>query len=230
MFIGVQMTQKTFSTPFFMSDASLQALERLGRPRHWKAGEVLAHYGQRLDSVYFCLDGQYRASLPTVDGQMAYLRNLSRGEAFGIPAVLGQVPFPLDVVCEEAGSTLSIERATLENLLRIHPELAMSVIKGLAMRVTEFYDMLEMQRLPTLRARILNCLLRLGQLNGHTDAEGNLCLHLTQQDISSAINASRQKTNLELKRMQSEGMLELGYRQLTLRAHVVRAAAIPAKV
>jgi CRP-like cAMP-binding protein len=101
-------------------------------------------------------------------------------------------------------------------MLRSEPDLAIGVIKSLATRVTEMFDVMEADLLPSLRARVYQRLQRLAQFNGRPDRFGHIELPLTQQDIAQSLNASRPKVQQELKRLETEGVIRLGYRRITL--------------
>ena len=48
------------------------------------------------------------------------------------------------------------------------------------------------------------------------DRLGRIELPLTQQDIAQSLNASRPRVQQELKRLEREGLIQLGYRRITL--------------
>lgn len=201
----------------FVLDAStIRTLLPAGVQRHWLAGDELASYGQRMDHVSVCLSGQYKVLLNGLEGQAHFMRRLMVGELFGVPSALAGTPFPTDVVCEEAGETLEIPSQALLELLRTKPELAIGVIKSLAIRITEMFDVMEADLLPSLRARVWQRLQRLAQLNGRLDRLGQVELPLSQQDIAQSLNASRPRVQQELKRLEREGVISLGYRRITL--------------
>ena len=204
---------------FVLDQTMVQTLEAVGFRKSWKAGDVLARYGQRVERVSVCLSGQYKVLLNSVDGHSHFLRRITAGELFGAPSALAGSPFPTDVVCEEAGKTLEIPRQALIQTLRTEPDLALGVIRSLGTRVAEMFDLMEADLLPSLRARVYQRLQRLAQFNGQPDRFGHIALPLTQQEIAQSVNASRRKVQQELKRMEREGILRLGYRRITLLHH-----------
>lgn len=201
---------------FVLDEPMVRTLMPVGARRRWHSGQLLASYGQRMEHVSVCLSGQYKVLLNSVDGHSHFLRLITAGELFGVPSALAGTPFPTDIVCEEPGETLDIARQALLHMLRQEPDLALSVIKSLATRVTEMFDMMEADLLPSLRARVYQRLQRLAQFNGRPDRLGHIELPLTQQDIAQSLNASRPRVQQELKRLESEGLIRLGYRRITL--------------
>ena len=144
------------------------------------------------------------------------MRFLGHGEVFGIPSVIAGALFPTDVLCDENGETLDIPRAAFEHAVRADPDLAMTLIKSLSVRITELFSVMEDDLLPALSDRVRQSLQRLARHNGQADKAGNTHLDLSQQDIAQAVNASRQKVHIELKRLEREGLIKLGYRSITL--------------
>jgi CRP-like cAMP-binding protein len=201
---------------FVLDESMLKPLEAVGFRKAWRVGQVLARYGQRMERVSVCLSGQYKVLLNSVDGHSHFMRRISAGELFGVPSALAGAPFPTDVVCEDAGETLEIPQQVLIEMLRSEPDLALGIIRSLATRVAEMFDLMEADLLPSLRARVYQRLQRLAQFNGQPDRFGHIALPLTQQEIAQSVNASRPKVQQELKRMEREGLLLLGYRRVTL--------------
>ena len=207
---GPQLSQS------ILDPAMIRTLMPVGIRRRWRNGDLLASYGQRMEHVSICLSGQYKVLLTSLDGQSHFMRLITEGELFGVPSALAGTPFPTDIVCEESGLTLDIPRSQLLVLLRQEPDLALSVIKSLATRVAEMFDVMEADLLPSLRSRVYKRLQRLAQFNGRPDRLGHIELPLTQQDIAQSLNASRPRVQQELKRLEREGVIRLGYRRITL--------------
>jgi len=201
---------------FTLDESMIRTLEPIGFHKSWKAGDVLARCGQRAERVSVCLSGQYKVLLNSVDGHSHFIRRMVARELFGAAAALAGAPAPTDVVCEEPGETLEIPQQSLIQALRTEPELALGIIRILATRVTEMFDLMEADLLPSLRARVYQRLQRLAQFNGQPDRFGHITLPLTQQEIAQSVNGSRPKVHQELKRMEQEGLLRLGYRRITL--------------
>lgn len=169
-----------------------------------------------MEHVSICLSGQYKVLLNGVSGNSQFMRMIGRGEMFGVPSALADAPFPTDLMCEEDGETLEIAGVALLRMLREEPELALSVIRSLASRVAELFELMEADLLPSLGARVYQRLQRLARFNGTPDQFGHIELLLSQHDIAQSLNASRPRVQQELKRLEREGVIRLGYRRITL--------------
>ena len=78
-------------------------------------------------------------------------------------------------------------------------------------------DLLAARSQLRLDDRLLTALQHFAQRNGEPLPEGRVRLLMTQEDLARAVDASRQRVNQALKRLQTQGMVELGYRCIDIR-------------
>jgi len=198
------------------SDGLVALLSDLGRRHSWVSGDILVRQGDAVDQVSHCLSGSFRVMINSADGQAMLLRFLKPGELFGLPSMFAGAAFPTDVICEQDGETLSLNKLALQRLLVDQPILAIGLIESLAIRVAELFSLIEATLLQSLRQRVHLRLIVLANAHGERLRDGGVRLSLSQQDFARAVNASRQKVQRELKRMEHEGLVSLGYRSITL--------------
>ncbi len=202
---------------FRISEPMLKSLRSIGRIKTCRPGETIVSYGSKIDHVAICLSGQFRILLNSIDGHSQLVRFLTEREMYGVPSALANAPFPTDVVCDKAGEMLIISRDNLITRLRSDPDFALALITNLATRVAELFGFMEADLLPSLRARVYQALMRLAKYHGTASRQSEeTILYFTQSELASNVNASRQKVHVELKRMEKEGMVKLGYRTITL--------------
>ena len=199
-----------------LSKELILSLKSTGRIRQWRRGQTVVQYGQAVSNVSICLSGQFSVLLNSIDGHSQLLRYMVEGELYGVPSAFANAPFPTDLLCVQDGSTLDIPKAAFEARLRRDPDFAIALIQNLSSRVAELFSLMEADLLPSLRARVYQALRRLAMHHGRSKKSGDLNLNLSQGDIASAVHASRQKVHQELKKMESDGLLQLGYRSITL--------------
>lgn len=207
---GASRTQIQFN------EQVIQGLDRVGSRRRWRAGDSVVRVGDAVQQASICVSGRFRVIINTIDGHALLLRFLLPGEIFGLPSVFTGAPFPTDVVCDRDGEIISVSKPALEALLAEQPGLAMSLIESLSTRVAELFTLMEDNLLPSLRAKVHRRLMVLANIHGERDKEGKIRLNLSQQDIAQAVNASRQKVHDELKRLEREGLIKLGYKYIVL--------------
>jgi CRP-like cAMP-binding protein len=69
----------------------------------------------------------------------------------------------------------------------------------------------------SLNERVIYALRRLARRNGEPGREGTTRLKVTQGELATAAGASRQRVHIELKRLESLGLIDLGYGQVIIK-------------
>jgi CRP/FNR family cyclic AMP-dependent transcriptional regulator len=130
-------------------------LERFARD--FAAGTVLFTEGQRGDFMYVVQSGE--VEIRRMVGQAErVLAILPPGEFFGEMAILNARPRSATAVVRTESRLLVIEGRTFEAMLRARPEIALRIIKSLALRLESANQQVELLLLPTPNHRVVQCL------------------------------------------------------------------------
>ena len=92
-------------------------------------GAVLLHADEPADAMYVVIDGELRASFKGSSTSIA------AGEAVGALALLDDKPFALEVRAAKISRLLRLTKRDLDDLLHDHPDLAVSLLHGMAARL-----------------------------------------------------------------------------------------------
>ena len=130
-------------------------LERFARD--FKAGTVLFNEGQPGEDMYVVLQGQVeiRRNVGETEHVLAVLMP---GDFFGEMAILNQRPRSATAVTRIDSRLLVIEGRMFEAMLRARPEIALRIIKALAMRLENANQHVELLLLPTPNHKVVQCL------------------------------------------------------------------------
>jgi CRP/FNR family transcriptional regulator, cyclic AMP receptor protein len=194
-----------------------QAMQDAGHQRRWRRGQVLLQQGDLHDAVMVCLQGRLDIMLAGPTGRDTLLRWLKPGEIVGLPTVLAGLPFPATIQAAGPAATLHVERKAFVNILKRHPEGAIAVAVLLSHRVAEVFRFIEKTSQRPLPERVTYALARLARQHGQPVKGDVLRLNITQSDLATAAAGSRQRVHLELMRLQSQGVVELGYGSILVR-------------
>ncbi len=192
-------------------------MQDAGHQRRWRRGQVLLRQGQPLDAVVVCLQGRLDIMLAAPTGRDTLLRWLQPGEIVGLPTVLAGVPFPTTIQAAGSATTLHVERHAFIDILRLHPEGAIALAVLLSHRLAEVFRFIEKTSQRPLPERVSYALARLARQHGQPGKGGTIRLKITQSDLATAAAGSRQRVHLELMRLQSQGVVELGYGTILVR-------------
>ncbi|HEY1811508.1 MAG TPA: Crp/Fnr family transcriptional regulator [Kofleriaceae bacterium] len=135
--------------------AANDGLERFARD--FAAGTVLFQEGQRGDFMYVVQAGEVEIRRKVGESERV-LAILPTGEFFGEMAILNARPRSATAVVRVPSRLLVIEGRTFEAMLRARPEIALRMIKSLALRLESANQQVELLLLPTPNHRVVQCL------------------------------------------------------------------------
>jgi CRP-like cAMP-binding protein len=112
-------------------DRALDELGRIGREVSFGPGEVIFEAGDRADAMFVVLEGEAQVD---VGGRFHRLRH---GDIFGEMALLSADRRMASVRAVEFVRALRVESDAFESLLLEHPELGVSLLRTLVLRLRE---------------------------------------------------------------------------------------------
>ncbi len=130
-------------------------LERFARD--FKAGTVLFEEGQPGDFMYVVQTGEVEIRRQVGETERV-LAVLTPGDFLGEMAILNSRPRSASAVVRTNSRLLVIEGKTFEAMLRARPEIALRIIKALALRLENANQQVELLLLPTPNHRVVQCL------------------------------------------------------------------------
>lgn len=190
------------------------ALRRVGVHRVWQDGATVLSRGHVVPCVHLVLRGRLRITAAAEPEHEVFFRWQQPGELVGLTSAVSGRPFPVDAVTFDGCETMQIERDRLLDVLRTDAAAALAAAKVLANYAYDLIDLVTLRTEQTLTARVLGVLRHLSQVNGEPEGPGCWSLAISQADIAAAVGASRQRVNAELRTLEREGLIELGYRRL----------------
>lgn len=202
-------------------------LRRIGVRRIWHNGSTLLSRGHVVPCVHLVLRGRLRITAAAVPEHEVFFRWQQAGELVGLTSAVSGRPFPVDAVTFDDCETLQVDRDVLLHLLRSDAGAALAAAQMLAHHAYDLIELVTLRTEQTLTARVLGVLRHLAQLNGEAEGPGCYGLAISQADIAAAVGASRQRVNAELRTLERDGLIELGYRRLRVYGVPVAGAAPP---
>lgn len=133
----------------------MDGLDRFARD--FKAGSVLFEEGQAGDFMYVVASGEVEIRRKVGESDRV-LAVLPPGDFFGEMAILNSRPRSATAVVRVDSRLVVIEGKTFEAMLRARPEIALRIIKALALRLEGANQQVELLLLPTPNHRVVQCL------------------------------------------------------------------------
>jgi CRP-like cAMP-binding protein len=213
--LDVDELKKDWAQNSGLTTRSTQALQSVGVLRTWTDGQVLLSRGQPTSAAWLVVSGRVRISVITSEGEEQLLRWMLPGEIAGLSSVFAQATNPADMVSHGLTQVLHIERARLMDLIGRDPVVALDLLRILGLRINQLFDTLADRGIHSLEQRVWATLERIAKFNSVAVPDG-VMLRVSQSDLAQAASASRQRVNQQLRHLQDQGLIRLGYRNIVL--------------
>ncbi len=169
------------------------------------------------DAVFVVATGRIRICHLTHDGKRSTLDFVDPGEVFGELAVLEDTPREEYAEAAKESSVIRIPVEGLNGLMEESPDVALRVLNLIARRRKRLERRLRNLLFCSSRDRLIHLLLELAEKYGApADSGVRLTTDLSHQDLASMIGSTRETVTLVLGDLQSEGLIKLGRRKITL--------------
>ncbi len=156
--------------------------------------------------------GQIKLSRLGTDGREIIHGFMLEGDVCGENALFGESYYDTDGICTERTGICKIYTDDIEALLMSRPEVGAKIVRRLGRRLQEARKMIDLLSCSGVKERLA------GFLIYHMRRTGSKDLHLTREEIGSAIHLSRETVSRRLNEMKREGLIESdGYRHVFLR-------------
>jgi len=126
----------------------------------FEAGDVLFREGDLGTEAYLLEEGRIRL-IKRVRGVERSLMVLKAGDFFGESALMAGATRSSTAIAVSAGLALSLDAATLSNLLQKNPEIAGRIVQQLVRRLRDAEDQIEIMMLTDTQSKVVSALLKL---------------------------------------------------------------------
>jgi CRP-like cAMP-binding protein len=213
--LDAEVFTKVWAENAALTEHSTQALHSVGVLRQWTEGQVVLSRGQSTSTALLLVKGRLRVSVTTPEGEEQLLRWMLPGEISGLSSVFAETTYPADLVTVGTTQVLHIERTRLIDLITRDPAVAVDLLRILGLRINQLLDTLADQTMHSLEQRVWAALERIAKFNSVAVPDG-VMLRVSQSDLAQAASASRQRVNQQLRQLQEQGLIRLGYRNIVL--------------
>ena len=125
--------------------------------------------------------------------------------------------YPASVSVIDDASLLFVSKQDFHALCLAHPQVALKVLKVVGARLRRLVGIIEELSFTTVRHRLAAFLLRLARTEGRRSREGvEITLPASNQELAAQIGTVRELVSRNLSRLQSEGVLKIDGRCVTV--------------
>jgi CRP-like cAMP-binding protein len=195
-----------------LDEGAREELASRMRHRQFKSGEPIFHIGAPGQSMMVIVKGTVRVSLPGPTGKTVILADLSTGDIVGEVALLDGKGRSADATALTNCTVAALERRDVLPLIEKRPDVCLKLLELMCARLRKSDERMSEIAFFELPARLAKVLLeRIDQAGG-----GAPKLSLSQTELASMINASRENVNRCLKDWQRRGLVSLDERWISI--------------
>lgn len=212
--LDVLRTNSWFNNlPQYLIDTLMQC----GSLRFYQDGEMVHYQGDPARGLYAVIQGSVKVSSISADGRECVFRYLSPGNWFGEIAMLDKSARTHDAKAISPTILLTIAPKDLTMILDKYPVFYQSLNILLCKVIRNAFTIINDSALLSVSARLAKRLLSLAEGYGEPHEKGiQLSLYLTQDDLATIINATRQTINKRLVAWEKLGWIDAKYGKIVL--------------
>lgn len=187
-------------------------------PRKYAAGQIVFNEGDPCSGLYIVASGHIRVFKASANGREQVLNIDGPGSSVAELPVFDGGNYPASVAAVDEAVLLFVSKEDFRDLCLAHPQVALKVLRIVGARLRRLVGIIEELSFTTVRHRLAALLVRLAHRDGEKTATGiAFTLPDNNQEIASQIGTVRELVSRNLSRLQSEGIIDIDDRKVTIR-------------
>jgi len=176
------------------------------------AGSVLLSQGQACNDALILASGRLKVIARSPEGRELLLYRIEPEQfcVLSTACLLGQDPFPAEVICETDISATVVPKAEFRRLIASQQDFQEAVFRSFSERLYQLMAQIESVTLTALKPRLWK------YLQNRSEEQKSPQLTLTHQEIAVDIGSSREVISRQLKALELEGLIALSRGKITL--------------
>lgn len=200
-----------------LPDYLIDEILATGHRKAFRARELVHGKGDSSDGIYAVLSGAVKVCSISADGLECVFRYLSPGNWFGEIGTLDHSLRTHDAQAIEDSELFFLSAPEVSRILENHPIFYKFLALLLCRVVRTAFTMLDDSALLSVSARLAKRLISFAEAYGEPRPEGTLIrLHLTQNDLATIINTTRQTINKRFVCWQDLGWIDARYGRIMI--------------
>jgi len=200
-----------------LTDDQLGFLAQRAIRRLYSSRETVFSEGEPCSGLYIVESGHVRIFKNSADGREQVLSIEGPGGSMAELPVFDGGSYPASATAVDQAALLFLSKTDFHELCLAHPQVALKVLKVVGARLRRLVGIIEELSFTTVRHRLAAFLLRAAQKERKSTARTvEFTLPGNNQELASQIGTVRELVSRNLSRMQSEGILKIDGRTVTV--------------
>jgi CRP/FNR family transcriptional regulator, cyclic AMP receptor protein len=201
-----------------LTDSEMRFLAQRALARTYSSGEMVFSEGEACTGLHVVERGHIRIYKSSAGGREQVLSIDGPGSSIAELPVFDGGAYPASAAALEDATLLLIRKQDFQELCLAHPQVALKVLRVVGGRLRRLVGIIEELSFTTVRHRLASLLVRLAQREGTPTGEGiQIILPAHNQELASQIGTVRELVSRNLSRFQTEGILKIDGRTVTVR-------------
>jgi CRP/FNR family transcriptional regulator, cyclic AMP receptor protein len=200
-----------------LSESEMDFLVRRVAPRTYTSGQIVFNEADPCAGLYIVASGHVRIFKSSANGREQVLSVDGPGSSVAELPVFDGGNYPASVAAIDDTTLLFVSKQDFQELCLTHPQVALKVLRVVGARLRKLVGIIEELSFTTVRHRLAAYLLRLAQKEGKRTESGiEITLPDNNQEIASQIGTVRELVSRNLSRLQSENLIEIEGRRISI--------------
>ena len=208
------------NVPIFsgLAPAEMNFLAQHALSRTYGPGQTIFSEGDACAGLYVVVSGHVRIVKTSAGGREQVLSIDGPGSSVAELPVFDGGEYPASVTAVGNATLLFVSKQAFQELCLTHPQVALKVLRVVGGRLRRLVGIIEELSFTTVRHRLAALLLRLAKKEGTALTDGKVVITLPEnnQEVASQIGTVRELVSRNLSRFQSQGLIEIDGRKLTI--------------
>lgn len=170
--------------------------------KDYQKGESVFSFGDPIDKIIILRYGKIKTSTYDDNGRESIRKIYVQGDIIGEDSIFLDKSYQANGEVIEKTGICQIDKATLRNILVKDHDFSLKMIKSLSQRVYETEMMLEILSIKDSYLRIASF------LDYRARITKNDVIELSQENIASSLNITRETVSRKLSELEKEGFIE----------------------
>ena len=200
-----------------LAEPQLRTLSQLFVPARVKAGQVIHLQGSPVDNFIVVGTGELCMLRRSREGRERIVGILRPGTHFGLAEMITGAGAAGTLRAEKDSTLAVLNNAAFRREVLANPTLCFALMQTMARSIFRLVRELESATFESVSQRLIRVLLALSTSQGVASQRGVEIFNApTHQDLANLIGSSRETVTRALARMKEQGLIDIGYRRLTI--------------
>ncbi len=201
-----------------LTEAELVELESRSLMRRFARGTPIYLPSEASDAVFLLAKGRVKICYLTPDGRQSILGFVEPGEVFGESALVDPESEREEYAeAVEASEIVWLPGDIIRRIAEQNPALSLGITRLIGLRRKRVERRLRQLLFLPIKKRLCHLILELAEEYGKVTPDGiALGIRLSHQDLAAVIGATRETVTVLLGELQSEGLIAVGRRKITV--------------